>query len=195
MIKIIPLTLSILLATLLNLSAEPLKNASVLPDVSLKSSDGQEVALKDIIDGKPSVLVLFRGSWCPYCVNHLKDIQTSYEAIQALGYQVIAISPDRPSKVADMLKRFKLSFPVLSDSPMALAQAFDTHFQLDEETREIYKGYNIDLEEASGLNHYLLPQPSVYFVDASGHITFSHVHPDYTVRMSAKEILEKLKQE
>ena len=39
---------------------------------------------------------------------------------------------------------------------------------LSDETIEKYKGYNIDLVDASGHDHLQLPVPAVFIIDASG---------------------------
>lgn len=57
-------------------------------------------------------------------------------------------------------------------------------------TVEAYRGYGIDLEAASGENHHLLPVPSVFIVGTDGRIAFAYANTDYTVRLSAEEMIE-----
>ncbi|MHC4519433.1 MAG: AhpC/TSA family protein, partial [Planctomycetota bacterium] len=68
-------------------------------------------------------------------------------------------------------------------------QAFGIAFQVDDETVTKYQGYGIDLDDASGRAHHLLPVPSVFLVDAEGVIVFQYVNPDYTVRLHPDVLL------
>lgn len=52
-----------------------------------------------------------------------------------------------------------------------------------------YQEYGIDLEEASGQTHHVLPVPAVYFVSAEGKVLFQYVNPDYRVRLEPEILL------
>ena len=47
----------------------------------------------------------------------------------------------------------------------------------------------IDLQKASGEDHYQLPVPAVILVGKDGKIQFIHVNPDYRQRLASKVIL------
>lgn len=53
---------------------------------------------------------------------------------------------------------------------------------------EQYKGYGINLEEAAGEAHHLLPVPAV-FVITEGIIRFQYANPDYKVRLQPDVLL------
>ena len=164
---------------------------STLPLTSIFSSEGARISLPQVTQNQPAVIIVYRGSWCPYCMKHLKDLQENIGAFEALGIKVIAISPDKPATATAMKKKFGFTFDVLSDPEMKLGNKLDLGFTLDQQTREKYKGYGIDLEEASGFNHYQLPHPSIFITDAQNNIVFKHSNPDFKERMSAQEILNK----
>ena len=82
-----------------------------------------------------------------------------------------------------------MSYQLLSDSKMEASQGFGLAFKVDDKTHEIYKGYGIDLEAASGEKHHLLPVPSVFLVGTDGIIDFSYVNPDYKVRIEPEILL------
>lgn len=106
-----------------------------------------------------------------------------------LGYRIIAVSPDRPEKVRETLGKNPLNYLLLSDSRMLGAKAFGIVFRLDEGMLENYKGFGIDLEEASGESHHMLPVPSVFITDTDGTIRFAYVNPDHKVRIDAGTLL------
>ena len=53
-----------------------------------------------------------------------------------------------------------------------------------------YRGYDIDLEAASGRTHHQLPVPSVFLVEAGGTIRWVYSNPDYKVRPENAALLE-----
>ena len=73
---------------------------------------------------------------------------------------------------------------------MNAAKAFGLAFRVPDETVERYKGFGIDLEQASGEEHHLLPVPAVYVIDEEAKVSFQYVNPDYRVRIPAKLVLE-----
>ena len=75
---------------------------------------------------------------------------------------------------------------------MTAAKAFGLAFEVDEKTREQLKGFGIDLVEASGKEHYLLPVPAVFVVNQAGKITYVFAEEDYRVRLEPEALLKVL---
>jgi peroxiredoxin len=171
----------------------PILLGSSMPDVDLTRVDGKTTTLKEQVNGKPAILVFYRGGWCPYCNLQLSDLRLIAVEAKALGYQIIAISPDRPEELGKTMTKDKLDYTLLSDSKADALRAFGIGFVLDGATIDKYKGYGIDLEKSSGEGHHALPVPSVFIVDAAGTVQFSYVHPDYEVRVPGTVILAAAK--
>ena len=171
----------------------PLLLGSQAPDSALKTLDGKDTSLWKQMDGKPAILVFYRGGWCPYCNTQLSDLRLIIKDVEALGYQVIAISPDRPEELAKTMSKDELDYTLLSDSKAAAIKAFGIAFRVDDATIKKYDGYGIDLEKASGETHHALPVPSVFIVDSSHILQFSFTHPDYRVRVPGSVILAAAK--
>mgnify|MGYP003513400298 FL=1 len=167
----------------------PLLLGNALPDVELRTLEGAPIALKDAVGGKPAALVFYRGGWCPYCNLQLSGLRLIRKDLDALGFQLIAISPDTPAELKKTLDKEALDYRLLSDSSAAAMRAFGVGYEVDAETLKKLSGYGIDLEKASGERHHVLPVPSVYLVDAKGTLQFSYVHPDYTVRLPEEVVL------
>jgi peroxiredoxin len=110
--------------------------------------------------------------------------------LSALGFPVIAISPDRPAEMQKSLEAKGLGYALYSDSSLEAARAFGIVFQLDDEQVAEYAGYGIDLEAASGQAHHQLPVPSVFLVEAGGTIRWIHSDPDYSVRPDNETLLQ-----
>ncbi len=171
----------------------PAPLGTVIPDVSVREMDGTEVSLIEALAGQPTVLLIYRGGWCPYCSVHLSDMATIEFELHNLGYQILAISPDAPPQLLVTDAKAKPGYALLSDSEMNLAQALGIAFRLDEETLSMYRDYGIDLEQASGRDHHLLPVPAAIIVDVEGIIRFFYVNPDYKSRVDVKVLLAAAK--
>lgn len=172
---------------------KPLGTGVALPDAQLRTADGKDTSLKSLAQGKKTVLVFYRGGWCPYCNTYLGELQELQSEIMNKGYQILALSPDRPEKVSKSIKDQNASYTLLSDSKMNAAKALGVAFRLDDATVKTYKSqYSIDLEADSGEKHHLLPVPSAFVIDAYGQVTFAHSNPDYKVRISKEELLKAL---
>ncbi|MBK3519037.1 TlpA disulfide reductase family protein [Carboxylicivirga marina] len=66
---------------------------AVAPDFTLKSVDGQDVALNSF-KGK-YVLIDFWASWCQPCRQENPNVVKAYEAFNAKGFEVVSVSVDQ----------------------------------------------------------------------------------------------------
>ena len=160
------------------------------PDFVLANAEGKEVSLYKELEKGPVVLMWYRGGWCPYCNRQLSALQEIMPELEEKGWQLIALSPDKPEELAKTVKNEELGYTLVSDSKMKAAKAFEIAFQVDQPTIEKYKTYKIDLIAASGEGHQQLPVPSVFLINAEGEITFVFSDPDYKKRLSNEALLE-----
>jgi peroxiredoxin len=174
-------------------NVRPILLGTTLPEIGLRTIDGQTIALKDAIAGKPTVLVFYRGGWCPYCNTQLSGLRLIRKDLDALGYGLIAISPDTPEELKKTLDGQALDFQLLSDSRAGAMRAFGVGYRVDAATLKKLGDYGIDLEKASGETHHVLPVPAVFLVDQAGTLQFSYVHPDYKVRVPQDVVLAAAK--
>ncbi len=170
----------------------PILVGEELPDATLKNIDGEDVSISKITKKKKSILIFYRGGWCPYCNSQLGGINEILDEIDSLEFQVLAISPDKGENLKKTIDKKKLKYTLLSDASMEYARDLGIAFRLKEKTRKKYKLFGIDLEKASGENHYQLPAPAVFVVDEKGVIQFSYVNPNYKVRLKPEILLTVL---
>ena len=172
----------------------PILVGQSLPKMVLKTPDGHAFDVNAAVAGKPTVLIFYRGGWCPFCNRHLAQLQGLQPQLKALGYQILAISPDRPAKLQEASQAKGLHYQLLSDSDMGAAKSLGIAFKVEEATVDLYKNqYNIDLEGDSGQTHHMLPVPSVFVAGTDGVIAFSYVNPNYKVRLSADVLMAAAK--
>ena len=133
--------------------AQPLPLGAKVPSALVKTMDGAELDLAAAVAGKPTLLVFYRGSWCPYCNKHLAALAEVEPELRKLGYQILAVSPDDPAGLAMMAEKNHLSYRLLSDRKMQAAGAFGLAFRVDPSTVEKYQGWKIDLAPEIGRAH------------------------------------------
>lgn len=174
--------------------AKPLKVGVKAPEVKLTATDGKATSLKQILGGKPSIVVFYRGGWCPFCNVQLADLGKNEAQIKAKGYQLVAVSPDMASELKNSTEKNSLTYKLYSDSSAEAIKAFGVAFRVDDETYNLYKNnYKLDLEQkAGGQTHHLLPVPSVFVIDLKGVIKYVYSNPDYKVRLKGEELLKAL---
>lgn len=165
----------------------PLLISEKIPDVGLKTIEGESVTLTNIIREKRSVLLFYRGGWCPYCNAHLSAVGEVEEDILALNYQVIAISPDSPGKLKSTTEKQSLNYGLYSDASGALITSMGLAFKAPDRYENRLGNYS------DGQNPGILPVPSLFVVDTDGTILFEYINPDYKQRISADLLLAVLK--
>ena len=173
-------------------SVNPIDVNAAAPRFAAKEVDGRAFQFDPASLRQPTLIIFYRGGWCPYCNAQLQDLRTVVPQIVAMGYQVLFLSTDQPRLLYSSLKE-KVDYHLLSDSSMDAARAFGVAYHLDAATLAKMKTYGIDLEAMQGTARHELPVPSVFIVDRSGVVRFRHYDPDYTVRLDAVHVLAAAK--
>ena len=119
-------------------------------------------------------------------MGQLREIESK---LTTLGYQIVVISPDRSEKIQEFTAKNEYEYTLLSDSDLKAASALGITYKVSDKMLEMLESYNLDIEDASGKKHHLLPVPSVFIVDTEGVILFEYVNPDYRVRIDSKTLL------
>ena len=170
-------------------AAAPLGVGDTFPRLRLRNADNEEVDLSSMLAAAPSVLIFYRGGWCPFCNSHLADLAQNHDRVLRRGWQIIGISPDRPQRLQTSLVEGKIPYTLLSDAEAVAIQATGLSFVVDADTRQRYATHGIDLAAASGHDHYRLPHPAVYLVNRQGEVMFAHVDKDYRQRLRVDDML------
>jgi peroxiredoxin len=172
----------------------PVEVGETVPDVTLKDPFGNDVELRNLVSQKPSLVIFYRGGWCPYCNTHLSQLAEIEEQLYDMGIQILALSPDQPSYLKESTMEHNLNYKLLSDSDMNASKQFGLAFKVDTTTVNRYKRNGLDLAERSGYDHYMLPVPAAFFVDTTATIRYRYYNPDYTVRIDNEELLTTVKE-
>ncbi len=158
----------------------PLSMGDSIPDTTLSTVDGKPVKLRQAVGLKPTLLVFYRGGWCSYSLARLGEFRDRMEAFRQAGFQIIAISPDRPEKLKESIARKKIRFRLLSDTDSSTAKAFGLAFKSKKSANALMRFMGVDLAKTTGQAEPALPVPAIYLVSPDGVIQFSHADPVFT---------------
>ena len=158
----------------------PLLAGEQIPILHLPKASGEMFDLNKSVSETPTILVFYRGGWCPYCSKQLAGLQEIEKDLTKMGYQIIAISTDSPDNLGKTMNKEKLSYSLLSDADLNAAKRFGIAYKSP-------KNYDKFLPETSGGKNVdkLLPVPSVFILNKKGSILFEYINPDITQRLSA----------
>lgn len=175
--------------------ARPLAIGAHVPFATVRTAEGADFDLSAALAAKPTLVIFYRGSWCPYCNKHLAALVDIEPKLLALGYQILAISPDEPAGLRTMSEKNHLNYRLLSDRGMVAAEAFGVAFRVDGATLEKYREYKIDLPPVPGEpTARWLPVPAAFLIGRDGVIRYVYSNADYKVRASVDALLAAAQQ-
>jgi peroxiredoxin len=164
----------------------------ILPD-----TQNHLVSLKRELKKGPVILSFYRGGWCPVCNLQLRAYQERIDEIKSFGAQLIAVSPEMPTKAQLTLVRNKLNFEVLHDHNNNLAKQYGIIWKVPNAKREDFSSWlenttGKSLLDFNGYNSYELPIPATFVINEEGVIIYMFKDEDYTRRADIDDILEVL---
>lgn len=165
----------------------PLLIGETMPDHELFTSEGKKVSFHSLLKDKMSVLIFYRGGWCPYCNQHLAELGQRESEILSLGYQILAVSPDGIKEASKTSAKDEIKYQLLSDADGSFAGAAGIAFKAPDR----YEDRLFRVSDGQNTGH--LPVPSVFVLNGEGEILFEYINPDYKQRMSGEMLIAVLK--
>lgn len=163
-------------------------------DFTLNNSAGVPVRLYDELAKGPVVLTFYRGGWCPYCSLQLQAYQKALPEIEALGAQLIAVSPQSPDNTLSQQEKQELRFQVLSDTNGLVAAIYNILYEVPPYVQEVMTNqFKMSLAEYNATDRWILPVPSTFMIDETGIIRSAYVNPDFMQRPAPEDILDQLR--
>ena len=164
-----------------------------MSDAGLLDAHGATTSLYAALGDRLSVLVFYRGAWCPYC----NITRNTYEAelvpeLTGRGVGLVAISPQTSDGSLSTLEKNGLTFTVLSDPGNEIAKVAGILTGPSDEARAAQLQLGLDLTAVNADGTTGLPMPTTIIVDAERVIRWIDVHPDYTTRSEPDQILAAL---
>ena len=166
---------------------------TVLPDAGLLDVHGTPTTLYAAAGGGTSVLVFYRGSWCPYCNIALSAYQEQLlPPLTERGIRLVAVSPQKPDGSLSMQQKNDLAFTVVSDPGNAIAGHLGILTGPSEEARAAQLQLGLDLTGVNADGTVTLPMPATVILDASHAVRWIDVHPDYSTRTESRQVINAL---
>lgn len=159
------------------------------PDITLPDATGQAMRLADLWTEGLTVLIFYRGGWCPYCNLALRAWQQQLHELAQMGAKLVAISPQTPDNSLSTAEKNELAFPVLSDSSLEAAHGFGIAFEMPQPLIDLYSKVGNDLPVLNGNGRWVLPLPATYVIGRDGRIIFAHIEADYRMRAEPADVL------
>jgi peroxiredoxin len=166
---------------------------TVLPDARLLDAQGAATTLYAATGGRRSVLIFYRGAWCPYCNIALSTYRSHLlPELDQRHVALIAISPQKPDGSLTMQEKHDLPFTVVSDPGNTLARFLGivTRPSADARAAQLELGLDLTAVNADGTTE--LPMPATVILDAEHVLQWIDVHPDYSTRTEPAQVLEAL---
>lgn len=107
--------------------AEALQIGQPAPPFALKDQSGKVLQLADLA-GKWLVLYFYPKDDTPGCTKEACHFRDDIAQLHALGVRVVGISLDSTESHDRFAAKFKLPFPLLSDSGGAVAKAYNAYW-------------------------------------------------------------------
>lgn len=163
---------------------------TVMPDGELLDVHGAPTSLALVRAGGPAVVVFYRGAWCPYCNIALRTYQAELvPALAERGFELIAVSPQKPDGSLIAAETNALTFSVVSDPGNQIAATLGILTEPSADSVAAQKKLGLDLTEHNVDGLLTLPMPTTVVVDIDGVIRWIDVHPNYTSRSEVPDIL------
>jgi peroxiredoxin len=89
-----------------------LQNGDVFPKIRIETTAGETLILPEALAGSFSVVLFYRGAWCPFCVSQLGDFGAHKKELDDLGVKVVALSVDDKVTSAGLASKTNFPFPM-----------------------------------------------------------------------------------
>lgn len=163
-------------------------------NLPLQFLDGATEQLYQYSSEKPTVVLFYRGEWCPVCSRHLSNLTDSLALIK-IHANVIVVAPESKENMLKMAKDHP-EYTYVLDQDEQIMNSFDVIFNVtDQYQKKIKTLLATDIAKHNDKEGARLPVPATYIVDKDGVIHYRHFDFNYKNRASAREILEALDKE
>lgn len=144
-----------------------LKLGEKTPDFTIKDLEGKQHRLYDYLKGEKTVLLFYRGEWCPICNIQLKSLQDRLADFQKVSTQIVAVSTDTPENSQKLVGKHNLGFPVVAGLSREAVEAYDLFFNEE-------KGY---------------AEPAVFIIRPDGTVAYASLQSGPLGRPSNDDLL------
>lgn len=162
-------------------ASSALQPGSRLPDFTLRSASGKSISSSDL-QGQPTILLFYRGNWCPLCMAQIREISQQYRDLSEAGVRVALISPQPHENTVSLARKFDVPFEFLTDEDNRAAQALGIAAPQGLPAGMQVLGYDSDTV-----------MPTVIILNAQGEVLWRDETDNYRVRPEPQTFVEVLR--
>ncbi|MBO9490559.1 redoxin domain-containing protein [Endozoicomonas sp. G2_1] len=151
-----------------------------LPDIQLANTKG-ELLTNESLFKRPSVLLFYRGNWCPLCMVQIKEIVAQYQTLEQMGVDVFMISPQPSAQTKKLADKFDVAFEFLVDKDLMAATTLGLLSKNGTPTGLEVLGYDSDTV-----------RPSILILDQEQRVIYADITNNYRVRPEPEEFIQVL---
>lgn len=108
-----------------------LQNGQPFPELEIPAVGGGTISLPADVTGSYAVVLIYRGSWCPFCNASLAAFAEASDKLTELGARVVALSVDDETTSAALAGKHRLPFRIGHsadpDKVAAITGAYTNH--------------------------------------------------------------------
>ena len=122
----------------------------------------------------------------------LEALQEIDSEVRALGGRIVALTPELERYTRALHRKLNLTFDILTDLHLEVAEQYHLVFTLPDYLRDLYKSFGSTLDRFHDEPEFRLPMPARYVIDKEGIIRAADVNADYTIRPETSETVKAL---
>ena len=153
-----------------------------LPTFDLENEDGT-VLSSDAFRGKPTLMIFYRGNWCPFCMSQIKEVADRYRELSKNGTRIVLVSPQPHKFTKNLAKRYKVPFTFLVDPKNRAAKLLNIAGMAGLPAGLELFGYDSDTVI-----------PTALITDSDGTIIFADLADNYRIRPEPDAFLRVLEE-
>jgi peroxiredoxin len=124
----------------------------------------------------------------------LEALQEIDSDVRTLGGHIVALMPEVERYTRALHRKLNLTFDILTDLHLKVAEQFRLVFPLPDYLVELYKSFGIALDRFNDESEFRLAVPARYVIDKEGIIRAADVNADYTIRPEPSETVAHLRE-
>ena len=171
----------------------PLGAGDPAPTFMLPDPDDVMISSAELLEDGPLVVTFYRGIWCPYCRQDLKDLGNAAPDIRSCGASLVAIAHQTvPDSNGKFQREHGLEFPILDDRQGDVAVAYRIRWSPQELAAAEER-----LGKLPGLateTTWILPMQARYVIGRDGIIVYADINADYRQHPDPCEIVPLLRE-
>lgn len=154
-----------------------LEVGKTLPEFSLKDAFGNVVTSKEM-GSQASLIMFYRGNWCPLCMAQIKEVAGQYRELENRGIKLYMVSPQSEGNTKGLAKRFDVNMNFLIDEDNKAADNLKIKAENGLPMGLQALGYDSDTV-----------MPTVIMTNKEGKIIFADLTDNYRVRPEPEDFL------